>query len=763
MPIRKINFILLTSLVIVLLIVTPINLDAQQNVYQPYPIIFIHGINSKMATWDYSKNELEIYFKEGVNYKYQQEDQKKYNRQNYFPDCDYQYINNGDIKAITFELKKSIDNAISSFSVSVPDDERKVIIVAHSMGGLVARALLKYDENGFAGEEKDYYKSKIDKIIFIGTPHLGAPIASVLWIYNKVTEEDLPALLDDDVNFYSQTTLTPFKFQQISPSTSNFDNRRMAILAEEQKIAKILRVPRIFGPYPNGIALEQLRLAGDVSCSYYIDSYGIEPIPIIKSITGTNTFLGKTPTDLATPPRSVFKVIRGINTEGINIRSWAIDKVIGKYENDFTFPVFNQETQSLTDCATGENRGDGIVTKASQDGIGSADYTVNAFHVGETTVVMDKNQGNKLLQAIDDKPVIERIFIQPGDRRMNHYVELPPTFNYIKVKIKDYLLADIEIVDMKVNGNSIDLSSFQDPESNTYKPYFKYGKDSEEGKDFLKERTDKNAPLYLEHDGKRTIFSYLTLEPGEFWVRIDTPYIYNVFVKVKNAAEKESTRETCFAYEAKNIYRRVRNTIGWTSDQLDPAAIREATYNSFLATAKDVIEVTHWTYESGGRYLPCDTVGGFDYFIDTSTDPTSYYYDVVISRCYSNWFAFRLNSSPEEIKSIKLYFDSYTYNNDQDFDILVCHDTSNIWPPTAASAADKLIFSYSSVTEGKMQLDIDPQDVGSNGYLVLQFKPDFDEYNLIPMPVPNNSEASCVYRYVRLYPPEYFRLEVELK
>ena len=42
----------------------------------------------------------------------------------------------------------------------------RVNIIAHSMGGLVAKSLI---------QSNNFNKSKIDKIIFIGTPHLGAP------------------------------------------------------------------------------------------------------------------------------------------------------------------------------------------------------------------------------------------------------------------------------------------------------------------------------------------------------------------------------------------------------------------------------------------------------------------------------------------------------------------------------------------------------------------------------------------------------------
>ena len=47
----------------------------------------------------------------------------------------------------------------------------KVDVVAHSLGGLVARAYL----------EKSKYEHKIDRIIFVGSPQNGTPIAYPAW------------------------------------------------------------------------------------------------------------------------------------------------------------------------------------------------------------------------------------------------------------------------------------------------------------------------------------------------------------------------------------------------------------------------------------------------------------------------------------------------------------------------------------------------------------------------------------------------------
>lgn len=48
---------------------------------------------------------------------------------------------------------------------------RKVDLVAHSMGGLVSRQYI----------QSDYYEDDVNNMIFLGTPHLGAPKAYLMW------------------------------------------------------------------------------------------------------------------------------------------------------------------------------------------------------------------------------------------------------------------------------------------------------------------------------------------------------------------------------------------------------------------------------------------------------------------------------------------------------------------------------------------------------------------------------------------------------
>ncbi len=47
----------------------------------------------------------------------------------------------------------------------------ELVIIGHSMGGLVARSACHY-----AAQARNEWLRRLDKIIFIGTPHHGAPL-----------------------------------------------------------------------------------------------------------------------------------------------------------------------------------------------------------------------------------------------------------------------------------------------------------------------------------------------------------------------------------------------------------------------------------------------------------------------------------------------------------------------------------------------------------------------------------------------------------
>lgn len=90
----------------------------------------------------------------------------------------------------------------------------KVDLVAHSMGGLVARQYI----------QSDSYEQDVDQLIFLGTPHLGAPKAYLMWeggefaVKGDVFGEVLELILEHEAHENGFSNL--FSYIQSSPISS---------------------------------------------------------------------------------------------------------------------------------------------------------------------------------------------------------------------------------------------------------------------------------------------------------------------------------------------------------------------------------------------------------------------------------------------------------------------------------------------------------------------------------------------------------------
>ncbi|MFZ2886777.1 MAG: hypothetical protein WA021_03085 [Minisyncoccia bacterium] len=99
-------------------------------------------------------------------------------------------------------LKQKIDEVKAICSCD------KVDLVAHSMGGLVARQYIQSSE----------YNQDVDQLIFLGTPHLGAPKAYLMWEGGEVGPNDITKPLDSIVDELTETILSHEAFEKRYPS-----------------------------------------------------------------------------------------------------------------------------------------------------------------------------------------------------------------------------------------------------------------------------------------------------------------------------------------------------------------------------------------------------------------------------------------------------------------------------------------------------------------------------------------------------------------
>ncbi|TSC87084.1 MAG: PGAP1 family protein [Parcubacteria group bacterium Gr01-1014_8] len=88
----------------------------------------------------------------------------------------------------------------------------KVDLVAHSMGGLVARQYI----------QSDAYEQDVDQLIFLGTPHLGAPKAYLMWEGGEVgpdfSERPMELILEHEA--YEKRYPTLFAYLRTEPIES---------------------------------------------------------------------------------------------------------------------------------------------------------------------------------------------------------------------------------------------------------------------------------------------------------------------------------------------------------------------------------------------------------------------------------------------------------------------------------------------------------------------------------------------------------------
>lgn len=168
----------------------------------PYPIIFIHGLNSKSSIWDDTTNfmDTKYLFTFGGRFDFclNYDGIYTYSRKIFYPNSnadialftpnivngDYYYVNfdvatNGSVFPTSSNSVLSNQSAIAKqgyalreaiYRVMEITGRDKVILVGHSMGGLCAREYLQNPENWTEPNVNHH----IAKLITTGTPHLGS-------------------------------------------------------------------------------------------------------------------------------------------------------------------------------------------------------------------------------------------------------------------------------------------------------------------------------------------------------------------------------------------------------------------------------------------------------------------------------------------------------------------------------------------------------------------------------------------------------------
>ncbi|KPA14864.1 PGAP1-like protein [Candidatus Magnetomorum sp. HK-1] len=155
------------------------------------PLILIHGIKGtsllNFYSIDGSGTKEKEYFQNFINYFYEQNLHEKYQLYR------FHYLSNYfSVKDIAQAFQEKIDEYIINNSIA----DSKFVIVAHSMGGLVARSYMEehiHHEGIYSGL---YCGNRVLRLITLATPHHGTPIANDEARANIYIDVDLVAVLN---------------------------------------------------------------------------------------------------------------------------------------------------------------------------------------------------------------------------------------------------------------------------------------------------------------------------------------------------------------------------------------------------------------------------------------------------------------------------------------------------------------------------------------------------------------------------------------
>ena len=163
----------------------------------PYPIIFVHGLNSSSDTWntstDYFDNQYNFSFGGRLDYCLNADSNNNLANTNFYPtpnadiaafqtnfqNGDYFYVNfnvepNGTIDTSVLSNQAAITKQGAAMKDAVQrvlqiTGKDKVILVGHSMGGLASR---EYLQNTINWQNDNQHH--IAKLLTLGTPHGGS-------------------------------------------------------------------------------------------------------------------------------------------------------------------------------------------------------------------------------------------------------------------------------------------------------------------------------------------------------------------------------------------------------------------------------------------------------------------------------------------------------------------------------------------------------------------------------------------------------------
>ena len=215
----------------------------------PYPIIFIHGLNSSSETWntstDYYDTQYSFTYGGRFDFCLNADNNNTTTNKNFYPTAgadiaafesfvqngDYFYVNfnvnpNGAVGTTVLSNQAAIAKQGAAVKVAVQrvlevTGKDKVILVGHSMGGLASR---EYIQNAYNWQSDNQHH--VAKLLTLGTPNGGSNASDNVLAFMTGTDVRSEAIRDLKTTYYYSGEGSHFLFggTEIQNSSSMNDN-----------------------------------------------------------------------------------------------------------------------------------------------------------------------------------------------------------------------------------------------------------------------------------------------------------------------------------------------------------------------------------------------------------------------------------------------------------------------------------------------------------------------------------------------------------
>lgn len=215
----------------------------------PYPIIFVHGLNSSSETWntssDYYDSQYGFTFGGRFDFCLNADGNNTTTNKNFYPtpgadiaafeslvvNGDYYYVNfnvnpNGAVGTNVLSNQSAIAKQGAALQKAIEriltiTGKDKVILVGHSMGGLASREYVQNESNWQADN-----KHHVAKILTLGTPHGGSNASDNAFAFMTGTNIRSEAIRDLKTTYYYSGEGSRFLFGgvEIQNDTNMNDN-----------------------------------------------------------------------------------------------------------------------------------------------------------------------------------------------------------------------------------------------------------------------------------------------------------------------------------------------------------------------------------------------------------------------------------------------------------------------------------------------------------------------------------------------------------